>query len=370
MTEFLFASHFSGCGGAAWGAKESNFKIVSGIEWDAKRPRIAELYRKNIGDCVYQDIATVEPHTLPIPLESDRMRDNQILLMQTSPPCQDYSIANQNRDTTSIRANILTSTYRHYQYFKPEYVVLENVRLFGKSQVYADFKSFLLNLDYRISEYSLNAADFGVAQTRKRLFMIAAQKGYRIPLILPTTPNNWLGWHECIEDLIDTLPESKLTSKQIRTIESSKSNLSVLVSSACSVNDKRLYSTRVKDGESFTIDTKNIPRALLVERVGDRNKSPKIVDEDTPLWTIRATLGGDGKECNRTQLIDAILSNGRVVTLNTRALARLQGFNDNYQFLGITRYDVRGIGKSVCPPVMSAICDAIKSVNKSNLKWE
>jgi DNA (cytosine-5)-methyltransferase 1 len=102
--------------------------------------------------------------------------------------------------------------------------------------------------------------------------------------------------------------------------------------------------------------------------MGDRDSKPKAINEDAPCWTIKASLGTDGKEANRTKMIDAILREGKVVSLNVRALARLQGFSDDYVFSGINRYDVRGIGNSVCPPVMTAICDAIKSVNKSNFK--
>ncbi|MBN3945180.1 MAG: DNA cytosine methyltransferase [Nostoc sp. NMS7] len=58
-------------------------------------------------------------------------------------------------------------------------------------------------------------------------------------------------------------------------------------------------------------------------------------------------------------MIDAILDGADVRSLNTLALARLQSFDDSYQWSGKSSIDMRGIGNSVCPKMMQALLAAV-----------
>ena len=57
----------------------------------------------------------------------------------------------------------------------------------------------------------VNAADYGVPQTRRRL-ILRASRGL-LPFLPEPVP--WVGWYAAIEDLIPTLPESKLAPWQL-----------------------------------------------------------------------------------------------------------------------------------------------------------
>lgn len=58
----------------------------------------------------------------------------------------------------------------------------------------------------------MNSADYGVAQTRRRLIIRATLNGLLPPL---PTPTPWVGWYEAIEDLIPSLPPSQFAQWQL-----------------------------------------------------------------------------------------------------------------------------------------------------------
>lgn len=321
-----YTSHFSGCGGSTIGAIAAGLKPIHAIEFD---PRIAELYQANCGNVLIEDITQVDFKKLDIPTKKER--NGEILVSQTSPPCQDFSRANTSANKGSSRANVLGATHEFYTIYEPEFIVLENVPAYAKAGVYQEFEVFLMNMGYRILKGKFNAADYGVPQTRERFLSIAVADGFDIPKIIPTHEKQkngqivftkpWVGWHEAIADLIPILPDSELTPKQEETA----------------------------NGQSN----------LLIERIGYRDE-PSIRKSLEPCWTIRATLGDDRKGGNRTKIIDAVLDNATIKSINTPALARLQSFPDSYKWTGKAAVDIKGIGNSVAPLLMQRICEAIK----------
>ena len=331
--KYLWFSHFSGCGGSTIGALQSNFTPQLAIENDEL---IADLYQKNINsNILIKDICSIQISDIApiVPSPNERARNNQILVMQTSPPCQEFSQANMKRDTSSHRADILKDTIWQYALLHPEYVILENVKAYKDSKALKEFESFLLSMGYAIYKKILNSADFGVPQTRERLILIAAKNGYPMLQIIPThakSPSNqlslfeqpkqqWVGWYEAINDLI---PE-------LGIVAASKAERE-----------------------------RNIPDGALIERVGWFD-APKFRYPPDPCWTLRASLADDGKT-GRSKVID-IYHKEVVRTLNIQALARLQSFPDWYQWGESFKINMRGIGNSVPPLLMKHICDAVKT---------
>jgi DNA (cytosine-5)-methyltransferase 1 len=307
--------YFAGCGGVSLGAQVEGYKII-GVEWNANA---ANLYKNNIaGECIVADVSTLNSHLLDIPSPTKRKELGIHLVWQLSPPCQDFSKLNKQKDSTSIRANILRDIFSHLDTLQPEYIWLENVKAYRKSEVYQDFCKLLRSQDYLVSDSILNFYGFGVPQRRERLIMLAGK--YSLPVIQPA--KNLVSWYEAIVDLIPNLPISKLTATQAEAIKG--------------------Y---------------NLP--VIVERTGYYNGKPKVTTIDKPVWTIRAALGDDGKG-NRNKFIDVVLANGEVRSLTVQALARLQTFPDWYKWSGQSAIDVRGIGNSVPPLISQAIFKAIK----------
>ena len=355
-----YTSHFSGCGGSTLGAIAAGLTPISAIEFD---PRIAELYQVNCGNVLVEDITQVDFKKLDIPTKKER--NGEILIHQTSPPCQDFSRANTSANRSSDRANVLGATYEFYELYEPEFVVLENVPDYAKAKVYQEFELFLINKGYRILKGKFNAADYGVPQTRERFLSIAITKDFDIPQIISTHGKQadlftkpWIGWYEAIADLIPTLPDSHLTPKQKEAVIAHENLLIDFANSTGGYKSRKQYEPIWTINASVG-EHNAYPRALLIERIGYRD-NPSVRRLSEPCWTIRATLGDDKKGGNRNKVIDAILDNATVKSVTTPALARLQSFPGSYKWSGKAAVDTKGIGNSVAPLLMQRICEAIK----------
>lgn len=323
---FYFHAHFGGGGGASIGAKAAGCFLLPAIEFNQE---VAEVYNKNVGNVLVRDIAEVSSLELK-PYIPTKRKNGDILIMQTSPPCQDYSRSNRDADSESERAKILDKTWRHYLTFRPEYIVLENVPGYYSASPYTNFKKFLKKIGYSISfDEVICCADYGVPQTRNRLIMIATKHGYPEVSLRPTHDGKWIGWYKAIEDLLPTLRSSELTGRQFDSIA------------------------------RLGYERNELLEPLLIERLGQRKEST-IRAGYQPAWTITAGLGSDGKKANRKSMIDTLLPDGRCLSLSTRAIARLQSFPDDYIFSGKSALDIKIIGNSVPPRLMQTICEQIK----------
>lgn len=97
------------------------------------------------------------------------------------PPCQGFSPLGRDRDNES-RA-LINGLWKHYldavRTIRPKAFVIENVPEFQKSVQFAELMH-LLDVDTELSAYTavcgvLNAADYGVAQTRRRGILVAVR---------------------------------------------------------------------------------------------------------------------------------------------------------------------------------------------------
>jgi DNA (cytosine-5)-methyltransferase 1 len=96
----------------------------------------------------------------------------QVDILIGSPECTNHSIArgSRPRDEESRRSG--TYVLRFLRELAPRWVVLENVLLMRNWDGYANLLADLDRLGYNIRQQVLDAASFGVPQTRRRLFII------------------------------------------------------------------------------------------------------------------------------------------------------------------------------------------------------
>ncbi|HMN42262.1 MAG TPA: DNA cytosine methyltransferase [Phycisphaerales bacterium] len=153
---------FAGCGGMTWGFRETGkFTPVFAVELD---PRAAETYEANFGAHV----------------EQKRIEDVEHFpaadVVIGGPPCQGFSPLNMAGVGLERR-----SLWREYLDALKESgaraFVMENVPELLRSAEYLDFVKGARNLGFSVEGRILNAADFGVPQTRKRAFVIGSRVG-------------------------------------------------------------------------------------------------------------------------------------------------------------------------------------------------
>ena len=97
------------------------------------------------------------------------------------PPCQGFSLSG-NRDKNDPRNSLFMEFVRFVKYFKPKFFVMENVRgiLSMKTKDSKSVKDLILSeyntAGYNVKICQLNAAEYGVPQSRLRIVFIGIRK--------------------------------------------------------------------------------------------------------------------------------------------------------------------------------------------------
>lgn len=328
------ATLFSGGEGVGVGARNAGLHHLWGIEIDSD---MAQAARRNGFNVETADILEVNPVNYEAPT-----------VLHASPPCPNFSVAKQGRREANNDICLAHAVSSFIQTLRPEYFTLENVWGYRKSQSWAIIRDALYRYGYWFDLAHVNAANFGVPQTRKRMIVRAA-KGKMVPFLPPPEP--WVGWYEAIEDLIPTLPGSQLAPWQLKGLELDDTTL---VDSAGypGTDGVRIPVTRKSDEPANTIVANRASRGMRAFLVGGQfarpasgNSDPRPVQTrraDEPSYTVTAQNKGDWR---------VWLRKGRVVQMTPRALARLQSFPDSYVLPSNKGLACKIIGNAV-PPLL------------------
>lgn len=189
------------------GARAAGWAHVDGYEIDSSISAVARLN----GFAVHTaDVCAVDYEHLP-PVDH----------LHASPSCKSASQANRSGGETEADRAVADAICRAIRAHQGRTVSLENV--WG----YRTFESFwrILHVLHDcgfVADYEhVNAADFGVSQTRKRL-ILRAVRGRRVPPLIPTHCRGgdmfhapWVGWLSAIADILHTLPPSEFAPWQL-----------------------------------------------------------------------------------------------------------------------------------------------------------
>lgn len=152
--------------------------------------------------------------------------------LHMSPPCTNASNANTQGGETELDIEIAEGCIRAIRTLRPPMVSLENVLGYRKFKSFKRICHALREEGYALEWWHLNSADYGVAQTRRRLFLVASRVSKpskpapthqkrkketgQLSLFAPLPA--WVGWYEAIEDLLDTLPEDEFAPWQMQRL--------------------------------------------------------------------------------------------------------------------------------------------------------
>jgi len=162
---------FAGCGGLSTGFEMAGFNIPLAVEKD---DWASETYKFNHPDTkvVTEDITQV--------LDLDTLLEDPTIQIDGiigGPPCQGFSLSG-NRDKKDPRNSLFMEFVRFVKHFKPKFFVMENVTGILSMQTKNGelVKGVILNeyhnAGYNVEIFILNAAEFGVPQSRMRVFFI------------------------------------------------------------------------------------------------------------------------------------------------------------------------------------------------------
>lgn len=221
---------FSGCGGMSLGFQAAGYEILAGIELEPVRARThARNFHAHLGHAVEavhgqaRDVTQDEPHRVLLPLVGTPTPQVDVLV--GGPPCQAYARVGraklreiaQHPDAyrNDPRGQLYAAYIRWVEALQPVAVVMENVPdilSYGGDNVAETIAESLDLLGYEARYTLLNAAFYGVPQTRERWYLLAIHRSLgRVPVFpapvrhtdLPRgyvgTRSHALGWETMAE---------------------------------------------------------------------------------------------------------------------------------------------------------------------------
>lgn len=301
------------------------------------------------------------------------------------PPCQAYSIAGRVRDENGMRDDYRNYLFEHYlsvvDRYKPKAFVFENVP--GLLSAMPDgtpittlirrgFDGIGYEIVDDIRKYAkLDASDYGVAQNRERLIILGIRKD------ICDAPKTMLHRFYC-----EILPKYKVLKK--RTVEDAIGDLPAIypifsgdapsartgyTKPECGMTwhyarhhcrrDVEIYGMLAEDiasGRNEYADSAALS-ALYEKRVGAKSPIHRyhVLRRDEPSTTIISHLDRDG---HRFIHYDPKQSRD----ISPREAARLQSFDDDFDFIG-TQTDVYiMIGNAVPPLLAKCVALAVAEV--------
>jgi DNA (cytosine-5)-methyltransferase 1 len=275
-------------------------------------------------------------------------------LMWASPPCQAFSTAGKRQGALDERNGWpwTLDVIDHLQSrgIGPEYVICENVPgmtyhvtdcdrsdvlscagCYWEGWVQPEFRKRF----YWVGTVMLNAADFGVAQHRKRVFLVAGPR-----------PIPWPQKTHCSPDKINQQTMFGPVMKPWVSISSALGIESTIIGGGRNPtpdeNDHRTYR-----------DITNEP-STTVAAVQIGNAGPFIVDDKADWWHRSSSLDGPSRTIGT--MANASVNDNVRRRLTWRECAKLQGFPDDHPFQGDAKVSLyRQVGNAVCPVVSEVL---------------
>ena len=194
---------FSGCGGMSLGFQSAGYDILAGIELEAIRARThARNFHRHLGaeaEALHgqaRDVTQTEPHQVLLPLLGTLAPDVDVLV--GGPPCQAYARVGRaklreiaqhpNAYRNDPRGQLYAAYIRWVEALQPIAVVMENVPdilSYGEQNVAETIAESLDSLGYEARYTLLNAAFYGVPQTRERWYLIAIHRSVGVTPAFP-----------------------------------------------------------------------------------------------------------------------------------------------------------------------------------------
>ncbi|PAK21370.1 hypothetical protein CJJ23_02410 [Mycoplasmopsis agassizii] len=353
MNKLKVIDLFCGVGGFSYGFEMTNlYEVVLGVDiWETA----LNTFKKNHSstNLLLNDITKVE-------LSYWEKYKNKIDVIIAGPPCQGFSMSGK-REINDVRNTLFEQVVNVAEIIEPKYIVIENVvgLLSMKNDQGEDIKELIQksfeNIGYRVNYKVLNAADYGVPQSRKRVIFLIS-KNY--PLDFPDPIYDKENYVTVGDALGNVDPDG-----DIYFCPSTKYQKLMEGNSKITNHSRRISNELVTKRMSYIPqggNWQNIPIELGTGG-GTHSNAYKRLDSNKPSITI--------KHAAKAMIIHPLKD--RILTV--REVARLQSFHDNFEFTGSNSDQHQQLANAVPPLLGKAIAEQIyKNIsfeNETQLKF-
>lgn len=352
---------FAGAGGLSLGFEQAGFDIAAAVEIDPIHCATHEFnfpYSKAICASVV-DITGAEIR------HRAELGSVDIDVVFGGAPCQGFSMIGK-RALDDPRNQLVFHYVRLVKELRPKFCVFENVKglTLGKHAKFLDeLIGALAQAGYKVvSPYKvLNAADYGVPQDRRRLFLIGARIDQQLPAYPSPLINKVSVW-DAIGDLPDADQFPELFDSDSKVIQWSTEPLYARRMRGLARDPSNFAYNRKYDQNLLTASLRTEHTALSKKRfLSTENGATEPVSRFKKLHpeglcnTLRA--GTDSARGAFTSARPIHPFSPRVITV--REAARLHSYPDWFRFHTTKWHGFRQIGNSVPPLLGRAVASGI-----------
>jgi DNA (cytosine-5)-methyltransferase 1 len=333
---------FCCAGGMTEGFENAGIPVVAGIDID---PDCKETYEKNHSNSkfILKDIKKLKTNYFLDKMNIQKNDDS--LIMVGCSPCQHWTKINTEKGKSEPSKNLLLDFTRFVRYYKPGYVVIENVPGIQSRPEDSGLQKFLVFLDannYKYKKSVLDMSKYGIPQKRVRFVLLATRNSNDICF-----PNK----NKRVKTLGDII-------KELPRISAGGQNKSKPLHRAQRLTDKNIKRLKLTPKNGGTrLSWKDDPELQIDAYKGKDNIFKDVygrMKRNAPASTITTRFNSisNGRFGHPSQ--------NRAISLLEGAL--LQTFKESYSFHGKTDSIIaRQIGNAVPPFFAKQLAKSIKS---------
>ncbi|MEG2013052.1 MAG: DNA cytosine methyltransferase [Anaerovoracaceae bacterium] len=392
---------FAGCGGMSEGfISTDRYAEIGAVEW--LKPQVDTLRNRLITKWGVNDAGSKVIHfdiqkngQLFLPFNGSNAYESHcgldflvnqahgIDLIVGGPPCQAYSLAGRIKDEHGMQEDYRNFLFEHYltvvDRYKPKAFVFENVpgllSANVKDQAILDLiRTGFSDIGYDIVDNVrknalLDVSEYGIPQNRKRVILFGIRRDAFSDTqqkliefyndILPKYKKEKTSVFQAIGDLPNIEPLfDEASHKQKISYSTPECDISWHIARYHNLRDMETFRMLAEDlasGRHEYLDSKKICK-LYKDRVGAKSESSihryHVLAPDQPSTTIVAHLYKDG-----LRYIHYDPAQCRSITV--REAARLQSFDDDFEFIGSQTHAYQMIGNAVPPQFAKCLAYAV-----------
>lgn len=322
MNTIKFIDLFCGIGGIRLGMETQGFQCVFSSDINGE---CQKTYYENFGELPEGDITEIDEKKIP---------DHDILCAGF--PCQPFSISGKQKGFKDTRGTLFFEICRIINEKQPKVVFLENVKHLihhNHGNTLNTIIDSLNDLGYKVNWKVLNARDYGVAQNRERIIIVASKEKEFCFETIETKPKVTLN------SILDKSGEFEFLEKEEYTLISKPKQQKASGLIFAGYRNKSIRKVGVRPG------TEHLSRV---------HKQPNRIYSVLGTHPTLPSQESSGR-------FFVLTTDNKVRKLTLNECWRLMGFPDNYKKISAMGEQYKQIGNSVCVPMIEAIA---REINK------
>ena len=342
---------FCGAGGLSYGFEQTGFNAILGVDFNEQA---LDTYHKNHknSQILCGDLTSCELKNEIVKIA----KTNNVRAILGGPPCQGFSLKGKKLGMNDSRNFLFKEYLEIVRQVNPDFIVMENVKaLTNKTNEYflTQILTGLKSMGYFVNYQVLNAKDYGVPQSRERIFIIATKnKSFDFNTIAKQPK---VTVEQAISDL------NFLESGEGAFLQTYPTKPQSHYQQQMRQNSSLLYNHQATNHSSVALQ-----KLAMIPPEGDKTSLPahlKGRQKFDTTWgrlkwqsvspTIDTRFDTPSNGCNSHPTLH------RAIT--PREAARLQSFSDDFVFYGKKTEICKQIGNAVPPRLAYQIALAIKN---------